>query len=1449
MARHHRRRWYQRVNFKLLAILVLVTGILGTAAVVGHYARKRIIASRELAAGKEALQKEQWAKACLHLRTYLSKCPNDVEMLGSYAKAHLAVRPRKKENIGAAVGAYRQLLHNRPGDREACEELARLYFSVGDHGQVEHVARQRLAVAPDDARARIWLGRALIAQRKFDEATESMTPFVEAHPDQVEAYQLLSAAVLRGDPSQSRDAALAWFDRAVQSNPESADARARRAMYHLVVMRDAAKARADLEAAGALATTDAQVLLTLVQLWLELGDSKQAQVRLEALKQLDEALLSSSEVPREDVTYLALKAEAELARQEGSAKQGAAVADRALEALHGERRTMFLPYATELYLANGQIERAEWCVEQFRAETKEAKEQNDALPEQLGLLNAVLANAKGDFYTAINQLEPFASSPRNLQVWRVLAYAYERTDQPRRAVPLLEKYVSRRPADRPTLRVLARLCLAIGNPTSAFKVAQQAEKADPDDIAPKLLRIEAAIRSAPMPLSEAVRAQLAGEIDSLAKAHPKSGDVRLLQAELAVACGQPDEAVAALERAVKETDRSIAAAMQLVDLLASRGQNDKAVAVCKTTIDDQPQIASPRIALAQLESRLGRKEDARRTLDQAVAALAGAEKVRAMDAFVGYLAANDERAGAIELLKKICAERTGDVRPRLAILNLPEVQKDALLAQQLVDEVRGIEGDKGLRWQLEQARIWRRSDRWKESQEQIKEFLGRCVEGDPTWGLPVLMLGEVHEALGKSDPAEKVYRKFVDSCAGYPGHAAIAARLLGLLERQRRFTDAAEVLKQVPGKPGQLSRHRVTLSLARGEYESAAAELQQQITAAPEDATSRVVLARLVYVRDKDAAAAIKLLDEAMKLSPDLLSAASTKVEILLADGRKDEALDFVNAEVQRRDDFAAYVLRGRYYIWTNQLEAAEKDYLHLTEFKDLAEPAYAELGLFYQLVGRPEQAVATWRAGLKARPDSAGLQRLLIRGLVAGSQPADRQEGMASLDTMLREVPDDADLLSVRAGALMSQNKPESTKEALAIYARLAELAPRNPLAHTILIRHAASQGDLAKANELAKRALGANPDDVELLVLRASIESDLHNPREAKALAQMALTADPKNVFARGVLVNLAIQTGKLDEADAVVAEALEIAPASEDALLWRCRVLRARQQPEKAVELLEAYRRTETGRGSIRVLLALVDLYQMQKDTAASEACLKEAEQMMPGIVEVFLARIQSWAVQGRLDEMVAAVSERRKERPNETQVLSAAAQVLASAASDKYVREAVPLFEQLVALNPGGIEANLGLAISAHRIGDLDKAEKAYRKLLELDPNHPTALNNLAWILCEDRKKPQEAIELAKAGVARYPADSHLLSTRGVAYFRLSSFAEARKDFEACLTLEHTPPATRAKTLLCLGRIHAKENEMALARSSVEQALSMDRQGRFLTDEERAEAEQLVKACTQ
>ena len=176
-----------RINVKALVILVLVVGLLVGGAAVGHKVRRRIMVNQALAAGKAALETKDWAAACKHLKIYLSKKPDDVVMLARYAEANLSVRPREAKHIGAALGAYRRLLRDKPGDDEICEKLARLYLRVGNVNEAAYVCRQRLDADPADPDAALTLGRALIAQRKHDDAANVLRKLVEEHPHQVKA--------------------------------------------------------------------------------------------------------------------------------------------------------------------------------------------------------------------------------------------------------------------------------------------------------------------------------------------------------------------------------------------------------------------------------------------------------------------------------------------------------------------------------------------------------------------------------------------------------------------------------------------------------------------------------------------------------------------------------------------------------------------------------------------------------------------------------------------------------------------------------------------------------------------------------------------------------------------------------------------------------------------------------------------------------------------------------------------------------------------------------------------------------------------------------------------------------------------------------------------------------------------------------------------------------------
>ncbi len=79
------------------------------------------------------------------------------------------------------------------------------------------------------------------------------------------------------------------------------------------------------------------------------------------------------------------------------------------------------------------------------------------------------------------------------------------------------------------------------------------------------------------------------------------------------------------------------------------------------------------------------------------------------------------------------------------------------------------------------------------------------------------------------------------------------------------------------------------------------------------------------------------------------------------------------------------------------------------------------------------------------------------------------------------------------------------------------------------------------------------------------------------------------------------------------------------------------------------------------------------------------------------------------------------------------------------------------------------------------GDLDEAEKALKRAIELDPQNPEALNNLSWLYstANDQRfrRPEEALELALKAAQLRPDEPHILDTLAEALFTNGRIKEA------------------------------------------------------------------------
>ncbi|MCH7945746.1 MAG: tetratricopeptide repeat protein [Armatimonadetes bacterium] len=348
-----------------------------------------------------------------------------------------------------------------------------------------------------------------------------------------------------------------------------------------------------------------------------------------------------------------------------------------------------------------------------------------------------------------------------------------------------------------------------------------------------------------------------------------------------------------------------------------------------------------------------------------------------------------------------------------------------------------------------------------------------------------------------------------------------------------------------------------------------------------------------------------------------------------------------------------------------------------------------------------------------------------------------------------------------------------------------------------------------------------GCSDADLE----QAGFEADRNNPRIARELAQSVIRSEPNNVKARNLLSRLALRFGNLEAAIAMNAEALELDPTDETAQLVRAKLLRMQDQRSEAIVELARYCETAAGRQSVKAVLALTQLHREKGDYGDAERRLREAEQLAPNDPLVLLENLRLFAAQQRYAEILTYLANHRAETATDTSVLVTGAWILAASAGDHYRNEAKALFEQVISGAPKRLDAHLGLAQLLYRMGQIESAVRAYRRLLEIAPFHGNALNDLAWILSVEQGKHEEAVEFADRGAARYPNDPHRLDTHGVVMTKLGRLDEARTDLERSVRFAGELPSTKASALLHLAEVLARQGDAAAAKERFDEALAI------------------------
>jgi tetratricopeptide (TPR) repeat protein len=475
-------------------------------------------------------------------------------------------------------------------------------------------------------------------------------------------------------------------------------------------------------------------------------------------------------------------------------------------------------------------------------------------------------------------------------------------------------------------------------------------------------------------------------------------------------------------------------------------------------------------------------------------------------------------------------------------------------------------------------------------------------------------------------------------------------------------------------------------------------------------------------------------------------------------------------------------LLLGDIALQRGDAALAARAYLEVAqELKDvrLARRA-AEIAYATRQRATAEAAATLW---LELAPDAERPQQILAA--LAGGGPVAREgEGgapsEADLKARLEKLLADQALSGTGvADAFLQLNRAFSRQgDKAAVYAMIRDLAApyaSSPEAHfavSLAALNAAGTDPVmvAIALERVDRALALKPDWERAALLKSEILAK-RSTDEAVAYLSAFLKTQPDSRPIRGALAQHYVEQKRLAEARTIF-EALAAEEPDVREYAMGVAILSYQLKDWPAAEAQFTKLAANGDDGTAQLYLA-----QIAEETKSYEVAITRYKAVTEGD-RAWLAKLRVAAVLGKLNR----IDEGRRwlaDLPAVTidqriQVRQAEASLLREAGDSA---GAYAVLEQGLAEFPDAPDLLYDVAMLAEKLDRLDVAEARLRRLIELKPDDPQALNALGYTLVDRTARTEEGRALIEKALKLSPEDPFILDSMGWALFKLGRYDDA------------------------------------------------------------------------
>jgi len=537
---------------------------------------------------------------------------------------------------------------------------------------------------------------------------------------------------------------------------------------------------------------------------------------------------------------------------------------------------------------------------------------------------------------------------------------------------------------------------------------------------------------------------------------------------------------------------------------------------------------------------------------------------------------------------------------------------------------------------------------------------------------------------------------------------------------------------------------------------------------------------------------------------------------------------------------------------------------------------AQALAGEAHLRLGNTQEAEASFKRAVAIRPDDQRAATLQALSHLSRNDATRAFAELSALSAQGSQTYADRALLSAHL------NRGDFNA-ALAAATTLVKKSPDDASAFEALGRVHVARKDYAAARAAFEQAKKLDPALTSITITLAGVDVLEGKPDVARQRLEDSIKADPRSAYPRQALAQLKLRNGApVAEVAALLDEAIKLSPTDADLRLQRIDLSLQKRQFKEALSvaqdavsampndtrILDAVGRAQLEAGSVeqavntyRRLIGLdpksvlpyvrlSDVYQSAGKLKEAEVILKRALDVQPDLPPAQAALLKLLFKSNQPKEALAYALKVQRDRPGSDSgyVLEAACHMNA-----KTPDAAVAALRKGLARNP----ASSGLALDLYKLlrqlkrneetdrfaqtwlkahpqdisfeyqtanthilrGQPALAEPILQRVLARHPNHPLALNNLAFILAASGKPG--AVAYAQRAVDAMPEQAAIVDTLAMALAAENRTKEALETQKRAVELAPKDNNLR----LNLAKIAVQAGDKALARSELDKLQSL------------------------